>query len=181
MAFTLMFSFFNSCANAMVYELAAALLVLYATTCNMASGFDWIVFDAMSIETFTMTAFSPFRTRGSKVLVVWMRPKKLVSNVARTVEREIVVAFWSSSNLAIPDVFWSNQLVNWKVDKREKIVPALFTSTSNFPSFLSIVSFAAWIVARSVTSIRINSTFLSPSSWSFFLIGNHQCSVDRLR
>ena len=99
----------------MVYELAADLLVLYATTCKMAPGLDWIVLDAMSMETFSMTAFVALRKRGRKAMVVWMRPKKLVSIASRMVEREIVVAFWSSSNLPIPDdfiLFYLNQLVN---------------------------------------------------------------------
>jgi hypothetical protein len=41
-----MLSPFYSCASAMVYELAAALFVLYATTCKKASGRDWIVLEA---------------------------------------------------------------------------------------------------------------------------------------
>ena len=62
-AFTLMPSAFN----AMVYELTTALLALYAPTCNMAPGLDWILLDAMSIETFSMTALVALRTRGRSI------------------------------------------------------------------------------------------------------------------
>jgi len=101
-------SFLNSCANAMVYELAAALLVLYATTCNPASGRAWYALDAISVETFSMTAFVDLRKRGRKAMVVWTSPKKLVSIASRMGAREREVAFWFSSNLPIPVDFFKS-------------------------------------------------------------------------
>ena len=100
-AFTLIPSPLNSCANEMVYELTADLLVLYATTWKPAPGRAWTVL--LIVATFTMTPFLDLRKRGRKAMVVWTRPKKLVSIASRMVEREIEVAFWFSSSLPIAD------------------------------------------------------------------------------
>jgi hypothetical protein len=64
------------------------LLVLYATaSCRNPFGPAIKVLDAMSVLTLRMTAgaagVEEARRRGSKAVVVWMRPKRLVSTAER--------------------------------------------------------------------------------------------------
>jgi hypothetical protein len=108
-AFTLIPSPFNSCANAMVYELRAALLELYAVKApllaadpagNFLSGFAWIVLDPNVLLTFRMTPpIVDLRMRDSMITVVCMTPKRLTSIVSRKVETAIVAGFWSATIL----------------------------------------------------------------------------------
>ena len=90
---TLIPSCLSSCAKATVYELAAALDVLYATTWSDESGLAWYVVEAMSVVTLRITAWEDFRRSGRNVVVVWIRPKKLGSKTARTSATSTVVAF----------------------------------------------------------------------------------------
>lgn len=101
-ALTLTPSFFNSFASAIVYEFAAALDVLYATRCRMGRP-AWRWFEAMSVVTLRMAACGDLRMRGTKVVQTWMRPKRLVSTVLRTVATSTVRAFWSEENSPMPD------------------------------------------------------------------------------
>src|ERR1700691_6379065 len=74
----------SSWAKATVYELAAVWDVLYATTWSEESGLAWCVVEAMSVVTLRITAWEDFRRSARNVVVVWIRPKKLGSEVART-------------------------------------------------------------------------------------------------
>jgi hypothetical protein len=79
-------------AKATVYELAAALDVLYAMAWY-ESGLAWYMVEAMLVVTLRITAWEDFRRSGRNVVVVWIRPKKLGSKAARTSATSAVVAF----------------------------------------------------------------------------------------
>jgi hypothetical protein len=100
---TLIPSSLSSWAKAIVYKLAAALDVLYATTWSAESGLAWKVVEAMSVVTLRMMAWEDFwRSERRVVVVVWIRLKKLGSKVVQTSLTSTVVAFWGISKKAAP-------------------------------------------------------------------------------
>lgn len=97
----------SSFASAMVYEFAAALDVLYATTCRAESGRAWNVLDAMSVEMFRMFGLGAddLSTSGRRAVVVWMRPKRLISQASRMTATSTVVAFCGLSRTPEPILY----------------------------------------------------------------------------